>query len=167
MKNLEQLKIGPKTIEEWNSEWANIPAWMSPDTYELQGEVGVIRFLEDGKVVAYSLGTELVAGLRKRLADFFRDSESGRNYATGRRIYTQRHRLTVQVLVAGSDAAAPRDARQLKSEMMRLHPPAWFHKAPVKSKRRKARSTRAKQAAKPVSAAQVKATPYTGTIPKG
>jgi hypothetical protein len=74
--------------------------------------------------------------------------------------------MTVQVLITGSDAVAPGYARQLKPEMMRLHPPAWFHKAPVKSKRRKARSTRAKQAAKTVSAAQVKATPYTGTIPK-
>jgi len=167
MKNDEPLLIDGKTIEEWDSEWADIPAWMSPDTYKLHGEVGLIRFLEDGKVVAYSLGTELEAGLRKRLADFFRESESGRNYATGRRIYAQRHGLKVQVLTTGSDAAAQGYAHLLKSEMMRLHPPAWFHKASGKTKRRRARSTRAKQAAKPVSAVELKATPYTGTIPKG
>lgn len=159
MKNLEPLLIDGKTIEEWNSDWADIPAWMNPDTYDLHGEVGLIRFLEDGKVVAYSLGTELEAGLRKRLADFFRKSESGRNYATGRRIYTQRHGLKVQVLITGSDAAAQGYAHLLKPEMMRLKPPAWFHKAPVKPKPRAARPTNAKQqppqAAKPVSAAEI------------
>lgn len=159
MQNDEQLKIGPKTVEEWDQGWANIPAWMSPDTYKLHGEVGLIRFLEDGKVVAYSLGTELEAGLRKRLADFFRESESGRNYATGRRIYAHRHGLKVQVLTTGSDAAAQGYAHLLKPEMMRLNPPAWFHKAPVKPKPRTARPTKAKQqlpqTVKTVSAAEI------------
>ncbi len=159
MKNDNQMKIGPKTSEEWNSGWADIPAWMSPATYKLHGEVGLIRFFEDGEVVAYSLGTELEAGLRKRLADFFRESESGRNYATGRRIYANRHGLKVQVLATGSDAAAQGYARMLKPEMMRLKPPAWFHKAPAKSKPGRARPTKAKQrmpqTARTVSAAEI------------
>lgn len=162
MKKVKAPPLDENAVAEWETQWADVPAWMSPDTYKLHGEVGLIRFLEDGKVVAYSLATELEAGLRKRLADFFRDSDSGRNYVTGRRIYTNRHALKVQVLIAGSDPNAQKLARQLKTAMIRLQPPGWT--APARDPRtfirpRKPKPRRAGLVSKP--------RPYTGTIPDG
>lgn len=144
MKNPKSDLVGGRTVEQWAAELVDVKNWLNPESYDLHGQVGMILFSKGGRIVAYALGTELKGGLRKRTADFFRDSESGRNYPTGRRIYTERDAITVQVLITGSDPIAQSHARKLKAKMMKLRPPVWHHEPLAKRKWSKRRGAKIK-----------------------
>jgi len=134
MKKQKSDLVGGKAVEQWASELVDVKDWLNPNSYDLHERVGLILFSKDGRIVAYALGTELKGGLRKRIADFFRDGESGRNYPTGRRIYAERDAITVKVLITGSDPTAQTLARKLKGKMMKHRPPVWHHEPLAKRK---------------------------------
>ena len=146
------LLFDGKTVEQWYEQRAKIHKWLDPEGYDLRGQVGVILFRQNGKVVAISIGTELKGGLQKRLADFYRDSLSGRNYAAGHRLYVERDTLSVEVIITGSDAAAQKLARRLKYALIKLKGPAWH---PPKAPKRKRTSRSMGQGIKTISAAEV------------
>ena len=151
------LLIGDKTAEQWDAQRVKILNWLDPVGYNYRGQVGVILFFQNGQVVAISVGTELKGGLQKRLADFYRDSPSGRNYKTGHRIYAERDTLRVEVIITGSDVAAQKLARRLKYAMIKLKGAAWHPKPAPKRKKSKRGGTSFKvpRGIKTVSAAEV------------
>lgn len=103
--------------------------------HELDGLLGLFRLTRNGQDVFIGTGIDIKDGLPKRLYDFHRQSDSGRDYHAGRLIYEHRDQLEVQVLITGTDREAQRIARQLKRAMVERHRPAWNTPAPVRAKR--------------------------------
>ncbi|WP_156367684.1 hypothetical protein [Brevundimonas sp. Leaf363] len=157
MKTNELQLYGDKTRAEWDRFWVRIAGGLEAYQPDLRYKVGLYRVLLNGVVMAIGTGTDKGGGLAKRLSDFIRASWSGRNHYVGRLIYENRHRLTVEVLIVGSDKEAREIARALKKPMVHHHRPEWT----IPSLRAQKVKARVKVRAKPRKPTR----PYLGVVP--
>lgn len=125
MKNDEPLLIDGKTIEEWEPGWKAVPDGLKYHQPDLNSVVGLYRYLLDLDVVALGTGIDMSGGIAKRLSDFIRPGDSGRDHHAGRLIHENRHLLKVEVLITGSGRSAQDIALQLLNPMLEFHRPAW------------------------------------------
>lgn len=121
----QPLMIDGKTIDEWDSMWVTIDGGLKRRQPQLAGEIGLYRCLLDNKVAALGTAIDIKDGMTKRLFDFIRPSNSGRNHHASQLIFKHRDQLVVQVLPTGSGRQAQWFARQLKPAMMARHKPIW------------------------------------------
>lgn len=125
MTNSQSLRIGGKSVEEWDRLWKPVEGGLKHYHPELRHRIGLCRFLLGGTVMAIAAGTEWPRGLAKRLSDFSRPSSSGRNHHAGQLIYEHRHKLKVEVLILGESKSAGEIAPELKDRMIEHHRIAW------------------------------------------
>ena len=127
--------IGDSTIDDWEVEWTHLNGGLRQRHHELDGLLGLFRLTLNGQDVFIGTGIDIKDGLPKRLYDFHRQSDSGRDHHAGRLIYQHRDQVEVQVLITGTDREAQRIARQLKRAMVERHRPAWNAPVPVRAKK--------------------------------
>ncbi len=138
MFEFKPIKVGGKTVPEWDLEWDPLDGGLWVYHPELRHLIGLIRVSLRGRIVFIGWSTEMPGGLGKRLADFIRRSPSGRKHAAGKLIYRYRKEVTIEVMVIGIDRHAQRIARQLRGLMIVRHKPAWNQITPKFRRKRKA-----------------------------
>ena len=162
MKKIEPKLFGPMTLAEWDEKWEKVPGGLRQGQKHLRPDVGLYRMILNGQIVVVGSGTDKKHGVEKRLYDLSRPGKSSRDHHAGRLIYEHRDELVVEVLLTGVGPRAREIAEDLKWPMIRRHVPTWT--APARDPRTfvRPRKRRPKRAGR-----GLKATPYTGTIPKG
>lgn len=124
-----QNYTGPDDYDEPTHvmDWQQLPNGLASDLSEYRDKVGLYRLRNQagevvyvGRAIEYDNG-----GLRKRLRDYTRDSDTGRKHASGQQIYANREDLTVEVLVVGNDAAAAALVKQIEPDAIREDNPLW------------------------------------------
>lgn len=125
MTTIKPPLIGGRPIEAWDREWKAVDGGLKDYQPQLRHLAGLYRASLGGRVMAIGTGTDKDGGLAKRLSDFRRDSQSGRDHYAGKLIHEHLDGLVVEVLITGSDPQAREVARQLKTPMIGLHAPAW------------------------------------------
>ena len=134
-KHQPSPKIGDSTIDEWDTDWSHLKGGLRQRHHDLDGLLGLYRFTLNGQDVFIGTGIDIKDGIPKRLYDFYRPSDSGRDHHAGQLIYRHRDQLEVQVLIVGTDREAQRIARQLRKAMVERHRPAWNAPVPVRTKK--------------------------------
>ena len=82
---------------------------------KLRGEIVYI-----GRAVEYSNG-----GLRKRLSDYTRESDSSRKHTSGQLMNEHASQLSIDILITGSNPEAVDAAKQLEQYFIGTYRPAW------------------------------------------
>lgn len=125
MKN-DLIIISGKTLPEWHSEWTPIQGGLRRSHPELRHLVGVFRALLNGTPMFLGCGREyLNRGLMKRLSDFTRSGDGGRDHHGGLYIHEYRRQVEIEVIVTGIDEAASWLALRLKEAFLSEDRPPW------------------------------------------
>lgn len=119
--------VGGKSLCKWNEEWECIGILQNVvDRKIAPRKVGLYRTRCNCDVVYVGVASEHEnGGLRKRLSDYVRSSDSARKNAAGKKINTHANVLEIDVLVTGSDSCAADVARRLESGFIFLYQPPW------------------------------------------
>jgi hypothetical protein len=120
------LKIGGKSLQEWERNWNYLGTLSSVSSSHLSGSVGLYRAKLGGKVVYVGRAVEYSnGGLRKRLSDYTRGSDSGRKHKSGQLMNQNADSLSIDVLVTGSDSEAANVAKKLEQYFIGTYSPEW------------------------------------------
>jgi hypothetical protein len=134
----EYTSIGGKTPREWDQAWVKVEGGFQIPHPDLRYVVGLYRAVQSGQVMFIGQATEhRNRGLYKRLADFRRKSPSGRRHHAGELIHENMNHLRLEVLITGSDVAAAKIARQLRTPLIKRHAPPWNVSNPGPAKPRR------------------------------
>lgn len=120
--------IGGKTVDQWDAYWR--PLGMLKDVQgnisHLNKSVGLYRAKLNGKVVYIGRAIEFNnGGLRKRLTDYVRQSESSRGTNSSNNMNTYKDRLYIDVLVVGEGEQAAQVTKVLEPMMIGKYRPEW------------------------------------------
>jgi hypothetical protein len=121
--------LGPDDYDEPTvvADWEKLPNGLASDLSGYRKKVGHYRMTkQSGDVVYVGRATEhKKGGLKKRLTDYTRRSDSGRKHKSGQQIYENRENLTVEVFVMGEGVEAARVAKQFEPGAIRDDNPLW------------------------------------------
>lgn len=93
---------------------------------DLRHVVGLYKAVLNGKTVYIGRAVEYSnGGLKKRLADYTRQSDSARKHKSGQLMHQNASDLKMYVMVTGSDSEAANRARELETEMINRYRPEW------------------------------------------
>ncbi len=121
-----ERKIGEKTLREWESSWEHLGTLSSASLSHLSRSVGLYRAKLRGKVVYIGRAVEYSnGGLRKRLSDYRRKSDSARKHKSGQLMNRYKEELDIDVLITGSDSEAAAVAKKLEQYFIRVYSPEW------------------------------------------
>ena len=141
--------VADQPLSEWLDGSEPIPGGFARGHDRLKGKVGLYFAVLDGRIVYIGRAVELRnGGLYKRLADFWRDGDSGRKHYAGRMIHEHRDTLDLRVLITGEDGRAVGLAKLLRAPLIALHKPIWNMRRPKGPKLKIVRSTKPGGAAK-------------------
>lgn len=119
-------KIGGKTLREWEGSWQYLGTLDSANLSNLSGSVGLYRAKLRGEVVYIGRAVEYSnGGLRKRLSDYTRESDSSRKHASGQLMNEHASQLSIDILITGSDQDAVDAAKKLEQYFIGTYRPAW------------------------------------------
>lgn len=117
---------GSRTIEQWNSTWQSIGRLKDANLTPYNKSVGLYRLKMKGEIMYIGRAVELNnGGFRKRLSDYRRDSDSARRHKSGATIYENLDKISVDLLVVGSDEAAVEVTKRLEGLFIRKYGPPW------------------------------------------
>jgi hypothetical protein len=123
-KNRDQ-QFGGLTTDQWDGRWQFVGS-LHQDFSHYSDSVGLYRADMGGQVAYIGRAIEWNnGGLRKRLRDYTRDSDSSRGHGSGRLMNQHASDLSISVLVVGSDEHAAEITRKLEIMMIGLHQPRW------------------------------------------
>lgn len=92
----------------------------------LNKSVGIYKAILDNKVVYIGRAKEYDNGaLRKRLMDYVRDSESGRNTSSGKKMHENKDNIFIKVIVIGEGEECMETADYLEKLMIHKYNPEW------------------------------------------
>lgn len=118
--------IGGKTLGEWDRSWEHLGVLDSASLSHLSSSVGLYRAKLRGKVVYIGRAVEHSnGGLRKRLSDYTRSSNSSRKHTSGQLMNEHASQLVIDVLITGSNENAASVARKLESYFIGKYSPDW------------------------------------------
>jgi hypothetical protein len=118
--------IGGKTLREWEGSWQYLGTLDSANLSHLSSSVGLYRAKLQGEIVYIGRAVEYSnGGLRKRLSDYTRESDSSRKHASGQSMNKHASQLSIDVLITGSDPEAVDAAKKLEQYFIGAHSPAW------------------------------------------
>lgn len=125
-KSGSEPKIGGKTLREWEGSWRHLGMLSSANLSELSNYVGLYRASLNGNVVYVGRAVEyLNGGLRKRLSDYTRESDSSRKHASGQLMNKNSDDLSIDILITGSDDIAVTTAKKLEIYFIGEYSPSW------------------------------------------
>lgn len=135
--------VAGKPLSEWMEQFVIVPGVFASPQEHLKGKAGLYIAVLDGQIVYIGRAVELGNnGLHKRLADFWREGDSGRKHYAGRMIHEHRDRPELRVLVTGDDARAVGLAKLLRAPLIAWHKPIWNIRRPEGPKLKIVRSTK-------------------------
>ena len=109
-----------------NYNWTHLGMLDSAELSQLSTFVGLYRATLDGEIVYVGRAVEFSnGGLRKRLSDYTRNSDSSRKHASGQSMNKHRADLSIDVLITGSDQEAAEIAKVLERHFIKLYNPIW------------------------------------------
>lgn len=120
--------IGGKTLNQWDREWRSIGMLrnVQGNISYLNKSVGLYRAKSNGKVVYIGRAIEYNnGGLRKRLTDYVRSSESSRGTNSSNNMNTYKENLYIDVLIVGENEEAANITRKLEIMMIGKYRPQW------------------------------------------
>ena len=116
--------VGSKTVGEWTKEWRRLEGGFNVRQTCVNKTVGLFRAVYSGQTMALGQACEYSnGGLRKRISDFRRKSESSRKGFMGEFIHDNRHQLEAYVLCVGKNEDAAAMTNQLRGYMLELYKP--------------------------------------------
>src|SRR5574344_2001662 len=119
-------KIGGKTLREWEGSWQHLGTLSSAGLSNLSSSVGLYRAKLEGRGVYIGRAVEYSnGGMRKRLSDYRRDSDSARKHRSGQLMNQNASQLSIDVLITGSNAEAVAVAKKLERYFIGTHSPEW------------------------------------------
>lgn len=119
-------KLGGKTLPEWENSWNYLGTLSTASLGHLSCSVGLYRAKLGSKIVYIGRAVEHSnGGLRKRLSDYTRDSDSSRKHASGQLMNKHASELQMEVLVTGDDERAAEVAKRLEQYFIGIHSPEW------------------------------------------
>lgn len=122
----EEPKIGGKTIREWERSWDYLGTLSNANLSHLSSSVGLYKAKLKGKIVYIGRAVEYGnGGLRKRLSDYTRDSDSSRKHKSGQLMHQNANDLEIEVLITGSNEIAAETAKKLEQYFIGSHSPEW------------------------------------------
>lgn len=118
--------IEGKTLREWESKWQNVGYLDSIDLSPYSSYVGLYKaelggnVMYIGRAVEYSNG-----GIRKRLSDYTRESDSARKHTSGKLMHANAAELKISILLVGTDEEAAEATRKLERYFIGKYSPEW------------------------------------------
>jgi len=123
--------IGGKSITDWEQQWQDIGSLNEQNVAGLNDTIGVFAVKDkiSGKIYAIGAGTEYTnGGLRKRLMDFIRLSDSARSHFMGQKINKHLKNIRISVIKTGSDETKVEPTYQLRNDLIEKYNPEWNKK---------------------------------------
>lgn len=120
-------KLSGKSISQWDNEWKCIGPLKSADLTPYNHCVGLYRHVVKGKTMYIGRAIELNnGGLRKRLSDYRRKSNSARKHSSGRTINEHLEEITTYILVVGDTEEAVIETKMLEGQFIAYYGyPEW------------------------------------------
>lgn len=120
------IEIAGKSIDQWEALWVPIGILADANLTPYNKSVGLYRATLDDELVYIGRAIEFSnGGFRKRLSDYRRSSDSARKHASGQKMYANRDRLTIDVLVTGTNASGVQAAIDLEALLIEKYDPDW------------------------------------------
>lgn len=120
-RNTPQSRERPQRLS-----WKYIGTLDNIDSSDLRHVVGLYKAVLDGSIVYVGRAIEYNnGGLKKRLADYTRESDSSRKHKSGQLMHQNASNLKIYIMITGSDSTASDRARELEIEMINKYRPAW------------------------------------------
>ncbi|TGA97413.1 hypothetical protein E4665_12365 [Sporolactobacillus shoreae] len=118
------LLTGGKTLDQWDRQWICIGSLKDATLEPFNHVVGLYRHDINGTTVYVGRAIELFnGGIRKRLSDYRRGSNSARIYSSGRAINDHIDEIITYVLIVGNDGVAVDNVKKLEVYFIgRYHP---------------------------------------------
>lgn len=121
-----ELKLGGKTLREWDGSWTTLGVLSNANLGHLSSSVGLYRARLAGEIVYIGRAVEYSnGGLRKRLSDYTRASDSSRTHNSGKLMNAHSSALTIDILITGGDQDAADVARKLEAYFIGKYKPQW------------------------------------------
>lgn len=93
-------EIGGKTLREWEGSWQYLGTLSTASLSNLSNSVGLYKAELGGKVVYIGRAVEYSnGGLRKRLSDYTRESDSSRKHTSGQLMNQHASQLSIDILI--------------------------------------------------------------------
>ena len=122
---LDEIIIGHKRLAEWDKEWKPIGKLADINLGILKGKYGVYRGILNYKIVYLGVASEYKKGLKKRLNDYIRKSDSGRNFDAGRKMHKHKNEIDIEIIYVGDDNLSSIISCMLECPMIAKHDPRW------------------------------------------
>jgi hypothetical protein len=118
--------IEGKTLREWESKWQSVGYLDSIDLSPYSSYVGLYKAELGGKVMYIGRAVEYSnGGIRKRLSDYTRESDSARKHTSGKLIHANAAELKISILLVGTDEEAAEATRKLERYFIGKYSPEW------------------------------------------
>lgn len=122
----KDVTIGGRSVNDWDGSWRGIGLLANTELSPYSHYVGLYRAKMNGKIMYIGKATEYSnGGLRKRLSDYIRDSDSSRKHASGQLMHKHSQVLSIDILITGEDGEAAQIANKLEVLLIGKHQPPW------------------------------------------
>lgn len=122
----EVQTIGGKTLRQWESAWKYIGYLDSLELGSYSGSVGLYKAELGSKIMYIGRAIEFSnGGIRKRLSDYTRESDSARKHTSGRLMNANASELKISIIVIGCDEDAAEATRKLEHYFIGRYSPEW------------------------------------------
>jgi excinuclease UvrABC nuclease subunit len=89
-------------------------------------DIGIYKAELNGELVYIGKATELSnGGFRKRLRDYTRESDSARNYPSGRLMHENKDEIIISIHICERSQQGIIEAEILEKEQIKRHDPVW------------------------------------------
>ena len=123
--NAEKTAIGGLRLCEWAQRWQCLGILQNV-AQTAPCKVGLYRAKLHERIVYVGVASEHEnRGLRKRLTDYVRESDSGRKNKAGRCLHRHANVLEIDILITGADSCAAESARRLEHGFIFAYQPEW------------------------------------------
>lgn len=120
--------IGSKTLNSWEKQWLNVGFLNSTNVDHLKSVIGVFAIIDKKtkEIYAVGAGTEFNnGGLKKRLMDFIRQSDSARSHYMGKKINKHLNKIEVLVIKTGNSINDVVKTYDLRNALIKKYNPIW------------------------------------------
>lgn len=123
---IETQTVGGKTFRQWESAWKYIGYLDRLELGSYSGSVGLYKAELGSKIMYIGRAIEFSnGGIRKRLSDYTRESDSARKHTSGRLMHANASELQISIIVVGCDEDAAGATRKLEQYFIGLYSPEW------------------------------------------